>query len=500
MASILVVAGGFCLVGALLLLQLVITSRNAGLSHIPGPFLARYTDLWRFYHSWRVINEGQDFSGLLTREYGDVIRIGPNTVAVFDPAAIPTIYGTANRLEKGEGYLAFVVSLPTTSLLACLDEERHSKYKRPVSHAYSLSAQRAYEPNIDRVINQLAKVLTQIADSNETANITTWCHYYAFDVVSELTFGEPLGLLQTGKDLYGMVKLQKSFSYYAATMSQLPWLDRIFKRVAKLRGTGSGGFVDFVIGKVQKRLQSMPKYKSEESKPDLLAHFVSAQERYPDVMTPRNITSMCAGNLFAGSQSPSAVFDKIFNFLTSNPSAQETLHAELSKAQCKYPVSWQQAQSLPYLDGLIREGYRLHNPSLFVLERMTPGVGLTLPSGHRIPAGTKIGMPSGAPGFRESVYGSDVAEFKPERWLQRPGESEDAYSNRRKGMEQSDFTFGYGSRTCIGRNIANMEIYKVVATMVGLFEFELVGIPSFFQVNVKLHKRQAGLANSSRKG
>ena len=495
MASKLVVAGGCCVAGVLLLLlQLVITSRKAGLSHIPGPFLARYTDLWRFYHSWRAWNELQDFSGPLTREYGDVVRIGPNTVAVFDPAAIPTIYGTSNRLEKGEGYLAFVVSLPTTALLACLDEEKHSRYKRPVSQAYSLSAQRAYEPNMDRVVNQLIKALNQREESKETVNISTWCHYYAFDVISELTFGEMLGLLETGKDLYGMVKLQKISSSYAAVMSQLPWLDRIIKHVAKFRGAGSGAFVDFVIGKVQRRLQSMPTYKSEESKPDLLAHFTRAQERYPEVMTPQNIMTMCASNLFAGSQSPSAVLDKIFNFLASNPSAQDTLHAELSRAQCKYPVSWQQAQSLPYLDGLIREGYRLHNPSFFLLERMTPAGGLTLPTSHHIPAGVKIGIPGGAPGFREFVFGSDVAEFKPERWLQRPDESEDEYAGRRKNMEQSDLTFGYGSRACIGRNIANMEIYKVVATMVGIFKFELVGTSAFFQVNVKLHKTAGRLS------
>lgn len=51
-----------------------------------------------------------------------MVRIGPNTVAVFDPAAIPTIYGTANQLEKGEGYMAFVPAAVTTSLIACLAE------------------------------------------------------------------------------------------------------------------------------------------------------------------------------------------------------------------------------------------------------------------------------------------------------------------------------------------------------------------------------------------
>ncbi|KIM95857.1 hypothetical protein OIDMADRAFT_132823 [Oidiodendron maius Zn] len=487
MAFILVIAVS----ALLLLLQLDIASRKARLSHIPGPLLARYTDLWRFYHSWRLVkNEGKDFSGPLTREYGDVVRIGPNTVAVFDPAAIPIIYGTANRLEKGEGYMAFVPATVTTSLIACLAEEEHSKYKKPVSHAYSLSAQRAYEPNVDRVVTQLATALTQMAESKESTNISTWCHYYAFDVISELTFGQPLGLLETGKDIYGMLKLQKSSTYYAASMSQLPWLDRLLKRIAIFRRKGNGRFVEFVSSTIHRRLQSMPKYQSEEPKPDLLAHFASAQERYPDVMTPRQIAILCGSNLFAGSQSPSYVFDKIFNFLTTNPSAQKTLHAELSKAQCIYPVSWQQIRSLPYLDGVIREAYRLHNIGFFVLERITPIGGLELPSGHYIPAGVRVGTPSGAPGFRQSVYGSDVTEFMPERWVQRPGESEDAYINRKKRMEQSNLTFGYGSRACIGKNIANMTIYKVVATIVGLFEFELVRKPAPFQVNVKLHKRQ----------
>ena len=107
---------------------------------------------------------------------------------------------------------------------------------------------------------------------------------------------------------------------------------------------------------------------------------------------------------------------------------------------------------------------------------------MELPSGHYIPAGVKLGKPSGAPGFRQSAYGSDVIRFKTEGWLQRPGESEDAYIDQKKRIEQSSLTFGYGSRVCIGKNIANMTIYKAVATIVGLFEFELVGNPTPFQV------------------
>ena len=82
---------GFCS----LILKFVLDSRRAGLAHIPGPFLARYTDLWRFYRAVTGFGKRSRFvpGGVLER-YGEVIRIGPKTVAVFDPAAIPTIYGT----------------------------------------------------------------------------------------------------------------------------------------------------------------------------------------------------------------------------------------------------------------------------------------------------------------------------------------------------------------------------------------------------------------------
>ena len=85
-----------------LILKLVFDSRRAGLSHIPGPFLARYTDLWRFYQAVKGFGK-QGFMPEKLESYGEVVRIGPTTVAVFDPAAIPTIYGTGSRLDKVRG-------------------------------------------------------------------------------------------------------------------------------------------------------------------------------------------------------------------------------------------------------------------------------------------------------------------------------------------------------------------------------------------------------------
>jgi cytochrome P450 len=254
----------------------------------------------------------------------------------------------------------------------------------------------------------------------------------------------------------------------------MPWLDRFFKKTLGNR-LGSGPFGLYVRDRVQQRLQNKQP-DTDASKPDLIGHFASAQEKYPDIMTDGQIGVLSAGNLFAGSQSPSHVLDTICNFLATSPPGQRRLYQELTDVKCTYPATLQQIQSLPYLDGVIREGYRLHGVGFFILERVTPAGGLRLPSGQHLPAGIKVGMSSHGLSRREDVFGYDADEFKPDRWMRRGGESVEAFAKRRLVMERCDMTFGYGSRVCIGKNIATMELYKAVATLVGLFEVSSSGI------------------------
>jgi hypothetical protein len=91
-------AGLGLLVG--LLLYLVLRSRNAALEHLPGPFLAKYTDMWRGYKAWRYHGMDWNYGIEILRDYGEVVRVGPKTVAVFDPEAIPHIFGIRARLDK----------------------------------------------------------------------------------------------------------------------------------------------------------------------------------------------------------------------------------------------------------------------------------------------------------------------------------------------------------------------------------------------------------------
>ena len=82
----------------LLLLDYVRIYFRPGLRTIPGPFLARLTSIWRF-----TLTKNGDTPARyrrLHKQYGQIVRTGPNHVSISDPAMIPVIYGISSKFRK----------------------------------------------------------------------------------------------------------------------------------------------------------------------------------------------------------------------------------------------------------------------------------------------------------------------------------------------------------------------------------------------------------------
>lgn len=77
------------------LLWLVRNRYRNGLNTYPGPCLASLTDWWRLFDVYG--RRPEITHRALHRKYGDVVRLGPNTLSFSDPKALKTIYG----LNKG---------------------------------------------------------------------------------------------------------------------------------------------------------------------------------------------------------------------------------------------------------------------------------------------------------------------------------------------------------------------------------------------------------------
>ena len=158
-----------------------------------------------------------------------------------------------------------------------------------------------------------------------------------------------------------------------------------------------------------------------------------------------------------------------------------------------------QVKDLPYLKAIINETLRHHSTSSLGLPRVVPPGGATV-CGRRFAAGTVLSVPAYTIHHDTKIWGEDAWEFRPERWLSgRPKGAEemvnemnevigkderneakvsssDSPSRPQKSSSPSHpgfIPFSTGPRACIGRNLAEMELFVIFATIVLNYEFEL---------------------------
>ena len=74
------------------------TYYNSPLKSVPGPLVAKFTNLWRFFDVWGGRSELT--LRMLHQKHGSAVRIGPNVVSLSDPRLIKTIYPTRGDYLK----------------------------------------------------------------------------------------------------------------------------------------------------------------------------------------------------------------------------------------------------------------------------------------------------------------------------------------------------------------------------------------------------------------
>lgn len=216
-------------------------------------------------------------------------------------------------------------------------------------------------------------------------------------------------------------------------------------------------------------------------------------------------------NLAAGADTTAATLRTIFYYTLRNPRVWATLQSAVLAAPFasststsdtppppRLPAPYSQARAIPYLEAVVREALRLVPGNLFPQERYVPAGGLTLPDGRFVPAGTALGFTAYVMHRNKAIWGEDAEHFRPERWLRANGESDEAYAQRMRLYHDSDLSFGAGSRKCIGMNLGMLEVYKTVATLVAMFDFELVN-QNEWTLKAELFPRATGIICRIRK-
>ncbi|KZL74867.1 cytochrome p450 oxidoreductase [Colletotrichum incanum] len=457
---------------AVVVTQLYLTKRRHGLKDIPGPWLASFSNLWKLRAVWKQNMHRENLR--VHEDYGDIVRIGPNHVSLADPKSLRAIYGVQNVFPKSAFYpLAEAIYrgrfLPT--LFTTTSNDYHMRLKRGSVKAFSMDTVVGLEPYVDKCVGLLLQRLREVSGNGKVPiNPVSWMHYFAFDVLGQVNFSKDLGFLEKGQDLDGIIAAIGGLLVYVSLIGQIPFahkfllgnplIPKLFPSIEK-----TNKILQFSLTQVEERLR-----KPVERK-DILNQLLASHKADPNSLTLDEIIAITTTNVIAGSDTTAVSLSSVIYHLSKFPEKKKKLEDEINSAQVEgrasSPITYAEAVKLPYLSAVINEAMRMHPATGFILERVVPEGGVTLHDVH-LDEGTIVGVNAWVIHRNKAVFGEDVHTFRPERWIE--GDEE-----RIKDMKRNQFSFGYGPRSCIGKNISILEMWKVTFELYRHFDVNLVG-------------------------
>lgn len=511
------------------------------LRRYPGPLLAKLTTLYRLWHvagglSHKVYADlhypRPNSKG--KRKINPLVCIGPDQLSVSSPELAKVVMNVKDEWLKTSFYQVsglMVNGKVVYNMFAQPDPHRHAAEKKLVAKFYTAGAMAGMEGHVDRSLELFCRELEGrfMNDSKKgggVVDLNAWIDYYAWDSNGNVTFSRPVGFLEAGRDIDGTLRTVERNMDYLGFASVIPTVDRLLFKNPRL-GAPVATNVDHIVNRALKilvdRYQGTDDVKNkktstggEAAEEDLLDKFISVkreqkyrelsgkgdgqeeEEEEEEKVTDDLIVGWILINLFAGGDTTACTIRSAIYYSLKTPGVWDRLRAELASAgltkeQC--PLSYKTVRNIPYLDALITESLRILPGVSFGLERYVPKGGYHVPEhlgGGFLPEKTILSINPYVLAHHPEAFGEDVDEFKPERWLKAEGETEDEFRERLQRMNNAMVVWGGGSRACLGKQLALLQIYKVVATLAVLYDIELVDPEKEWWVRNSWFVRQAG--------
>jgi benzoate 4-monooxygenase len=367
------------------------------------------------------------------------------------------------------------------------DRAEHARKRKIVSHTFSAKNVGEFEQYIHANLELFVQKWRKLSDTK--ANKATgyasidalhWFNYLAFDIIGDLAFGQPFGMLEKERDLAeirltpdapptsapaievlnrrgevsGTLGCYPALKPYAKYLPD-PFFSNGVKAVENLAG--------IAIARVGQRLAN------PSDRVDLLARLQQGKDDKGEPLGRQELTAEALTQLIAGSDTTSNTACAILYYVVRTPGVLAKLQAELDEHIPPGVPTYEQVKDLPYVQWVINETMRIHSTSSLGLPRLTPLATPDNPSpkpveilGYTFPPGTSLSVPAYTIHHSTLIWGSDADNFVPDRW-----------DPKRLTDRQKDafIPFSTGPRACVGRNVAEMELKVMVGTVFRNFEF-----------------------------
>lgn len=310
------------------------------------------------------------------------------------------------------------------------DIKKHSDERRKYQAMYSMSSLVHYEPYVNECLDLFDQRMKETAEANRTINMAHWVQCYAFDVIAGLTYSKRFGFLDAGQDIGGLMAMLENVLRYSTLVGIFAWLHPIlWSLTASFKATGAGARAQ-LNGHLQRWLDAKSdpgdiEKRQEKTEDDLGAQdfidkLLIANSKDPQKISMWNVFTVGMTNIIAGSDTTAATISGILYHVLQNPDKLKKLREEIddwtANGKLSHPVQFKEAQQMPYLQAVMKEGMRLHSAVGLPLWRTVPAEGLRL-GGRFFPPGTEVGLNAWVAHYNPDVFDEPYA-FRPERWIE----------------------------------------------------------------------------------
>ncbi|KAF5598248.1 kinesin light chain [Fusarium pseudocircinatum] len=357
-----------------------------------------------------------------------MLQVGPHEVDISDITAVKEIHRVKDGYKKAPFYQNLVPN--TNNLFNTLDVEFHRHHRRLLSSPLSESSFRSVEPTVDAYVKMAIASMTREMDERGAADVAKFWLFMATDIIVELRFGEPFGILEHGqknqpiKDLEGLAakgSIRSTFPTLISISAKIPL--PVFKETVAAA-------------------QRMKNYSAEtvaRYKRDFANNFAAAKPMLfsklfgvgEEGLSDDEIRAEAQAYIVAGSDTTATTLTYLIYSVCSHVDTRQRLVKELTGLPEDFGNS--DLRDLSYLNSVIDETLRLYAAVQAAPPRVVPAEGAQL-AGYFIPGDTVVSSQAWTL-HHDPQVSPDPGTWDPSHW-----------EKGSKTMHDAVMPFGGGSR------------------------------------------------------
>lgn len=364
----------------------------------PGPWFSAATSLPRILGRIRGIEPYH--LQWLHDQYGDVVRIGPSELSYTDARAWKDIHGHSAPVVKDPNHYG-PPPTGTRGLFLADNNDEHARQRRIFSHAFSDRALKDQEPLLRGYVELLVSKLRELSTATPEAkiNMVDMYNFTTFDVMADLTFGEPLQLLQGSAYnawVHGIFAAVKFFGLSTTLRFYFPNINALLPYMMPILKKKHREHMKYAFDRVDRRLAT------PTDRPDIWSYVLREKEGQEGArLTVPEMHANAGTFMIAGTETTATLLSGVTYHLLRNPDKMARLVAEIRGSFASPDdMTLQNLPQQPYLNACLEEALRIYPPVPGGLPRLTPPGG-TVICGEHVP-----GNVSPAPALNIDVRGA----------------------------------------------------------------------------------------------